>query len=355
MLQNKKFWNLSQSNDGKNADLLLYGSIGSDEWWDDISDKAFKKEIDNLNVETINLYINSPGGSVVSAIAIANSLKNHSANVIAHIDGIAASAATIITSACDKVKMPRNALFMIHNPLTVSVGEKKDHEKTIEILDKMKNSIIETYLAKVNIERDFLSELMDKETWLDADEALEYGFIDEITEETIVKNIISNNLVVNGTIVNLSDFKNFKQHKTIFSSNQEKIKNQNTKSKEEIMPEKIKNLTLEEIKNDFPALYEEIKNEGIIAERERIQKIENLAIQNEELVNDAKFENVITAEALAINFLEIENKRKKSKFENIKNETNETKIENIIEESKVDKDEELAIKISNQAKKGSVQ
>jgi len=108
-----------KNDEEKTAELILYGSIGSDEYWDDISDKVFKQDIENLgDVENITLHINSPGGSVFSAVAIANTLKNHKAKVTANIDGLAASAATIITSACDTVRMPKNALFMIHNPIT---------------------------------------------------------------------------------------------------------------------------------------------------------------------------------------------------------------------------------------------
>ena len=119
-----KFWNVMKNEEEKSAELILYGSIGSDEYWDDISDKAFKQDIENLgDVENITLYINSPGGSVFSAVAIANTLKNHKAKVTANIDGLAASAATIITSACDtviekelirrmsKIPVPKNKTF----------------------------------------------------------------------------------------------------------------------------------------------------------------------------------------------------------------------------------------------------
>ena len=126
-----KFWNIMKNEEENSTDMILYGTIGSDEWWDDICDKTFKEDIANLGeVENINLHINSPGGSVFAAVAIANTLKNHKAKVTAYIDGLAASAATIITSACDIVKMPKNALFMIHNPLTWAYGNKQELEKT---------------------------------------------------------------------------------------------------------------------------------------------------------------------------------------------------------------------------------
>ena len=160
-----KFWNIMKNEEENSADMILYGTIGSDEWWDDICDKTFKEDIANLGeVENINLHINSPGGSVFAAVAIANTLKNHKAKVTAYIDGLAASAATIITSACDIVKMPKNALFMIHNPLTWAYGNKQELEKTGILLDKVKDSILETYLAKAKDKtKEELSALMDEE------------------------------------------------------------------------------------------------------------------------------------------------------------------------------------------------
>ena len=96
-----KFWNVMRNEEEKSAELILYGSIGHDEDWDDISDKVFKQDIENLgDVENITLHINSPGGSVFSAIAIANTLKNHKAKVTANIDGITAALASLSGSIC---------------------------------------------------------------------------------------------------------------------------------------------------------------------------------------------------------------------------------------------------------------
>ena len=198
-------WNLTKNKDNS-ADLILYGDIG-DSWLDDVSSKNIANELKNLDVSTINLRINSGGGDVFTAIAISNLLKNHKANVIAHIDGLAASAATIITSACDKVIMPKNALFMIHNPWTVVGGEAKDMIKTAEQLDKVKNSIINTYKSKTNLEIEEISKLMDEETWLDSYEAKEKGFIDEISDEENIE-VIENKLIVNSIALDFSKFKN---------------------------------------------------------------------------------------------------------------------------------------------------
>ena len=334
-----KFWNLVKNEEEKTAELILYGSIGSDEYWDDISDKVFKQDIENLgDVENITLHINSPGGSVFSAVAIANTLKNHKAKVTANIDGLAASAATIITSACDTVRMPKNALFMIHNPITFAYGNNQEMQKTVEMLDKVKNNIIETYLSKTKADKKTLSELMDNETWMDAETAKEYGFIDEILDESVEKEVIENKLIINNMAFDISRFKNFKEKK-----NQDpriiNISVNSTGSPEEIA-DKFRdilnstenqkneggNMTLEELKNKFPELYNQIFNEGkeagITKERERMREIDNLDVSNySELIENAKYNEPVEASVLAVNILNKQKEERIRKLQNIKNDS----------------------------------
>ena len=313
-----KFWNLVKNEEEKTAELILYGSIGSDEYWDDISDKVFKQDIENLgDVENITLHINSPGGSVFSAVAIANTLKNHKAKVTANIDGLAASAATIITSACDTVRMPKNALFMIHNPITFAYGNNQEMQKTVEMLDKVKNSIIETYLSKTKADKKTLSELMDNETWMDAETAKEYGFIDEIVDEEIGKEFVENKLIINNMAFDISKFKNFKKAKDIVIDNKK-----NTKE--------VK-MTLEELKNQFPDLYDYVLNEGKKIgkeeEKERLKAIDDIGVNNySDLIENAKYVNPISASELAINILKKQKEEKAQKLQNIKNESQDNFI-----------------------------
>ncbi|WP_039901332.1 head maturation protease, ClpP-related [Leptotrichia sp. oral taxon 879] len=334
-----KFWNVMKNDEEKSAELILYGSIGSDEYWDDISDKAFKQDIENLgDVENITLHINSPGGSVFSAVAIANTLKNHKAKITANIDGLAASAATIITSACDTVRMPKNALFMVHNPITFAYGNNQDMQKTLEMLNKVKNSIIETYLNKAKTDKETLSELMDNETWMSAEEAKEYGFVDEILDESVEKEVIENKLIINNMAFDISRFKNFKEKK-----NQDpriiNISVNSTGSPEEIadkfrdilnLTENQKNeggnMTLEELKNKFPELYNQIFNEGkeagITKERERMREIDNLDVSNySELIENAKYNEPVEASVLAVNILNKQKEERIQKLQNIKNDS----------------------------------
>nr|DAX68013.1 MAG TPA: Putative ATP dependent Clp protease [Caudoviricetes sp.] len=336
-----KFWNVMRNEEEKSAELILYGSIGHDEDWDDISDKAFKQDIENLgDVENITLHINSPGGSVFSAVAIANTLKNHKAKVVANIDGLAASAATIITSACDVVRMPKNALFMIHNPITFAYGNNQDMEKTLDMLNKVKNSIIETYLYKANTDKETLSKLMNDETWMDAETAKEYGFIDEILDEEIEKEFVENKLIINSMAFDISKFKIFKAEKTNKSQNPEPLNitinstgnakniadeikniwsNKNNKKEEEKM-------TLEELKNKFPELYDQVFNEGkeagINKENERMKAIDEMKISNyPELVENAKYTEKVEASELAMKVLKKQNEEKAEKLEGLKNES----------------------------------
>lgn len=334
-----KFWNVMKNEEEKSAELILYGSIGSDEYWDDISDKAFKQDIENLgDVENITLHINSPGGSVFSAVAIANILKNHKAKVTANIDGLAASAATIITSACDTVRMPKNALFMIHNPITFAYGNNQEMQKTVQMLDKVKNSIIETYLNKTKTDKETLSELMDNETWMNAEEAKEYGFIDEILDENVEKEVIENKLIINNMAFDISKFKNFKEKK-IQESRVINISVNSTGSPEEIADKfrnilnstenqknKGGNMTLEELKNKFPELCNQIFNEGkeagITKERERMREIDNLDVSNySELVENAKYNDPVEASVLAVNILNKQKEERIKKLQNIKNDS----------------------------------
>ena len=307
-----KFWNIMKNEEENSADMILYGTIGSDEWWDDICDKTFKEDIANLGeVENINLHINSPGGSVFAAVAIANTLKNHKAKVTAYIDGLAASAATIITSACDVVKMPKNALFMIHNPLTWAYGNKQELEKTGILLDKVKDSILETYLAKAKDKtKEELSVLMDEEKWFNAEEAKEYGFIDEIVGEMEKPQNVNNLLIVNSLAFDISKFKNFPN------------------SRPAISPKNIKDeMTVEKFKNSYPEIYQEILNQGIISERKRIQEIEDLDVAGyDEIINTAKFNEPIDAANLALKILNIKKEKNKETLKNIQEESQATTV-----------------------------
>ena len=302
--RNKTIWNLVK-NDDKSAELMLYGDIAESFWGDTISAKEVTEYLADLDVENINVYINSNGGVVDTAIAINNALRRHKAKVTVNIDGIAASAATLITCAGDTVRMPKNALFMIHNPSTIAMGDSEEMRKQADVLEKYKNSITETYLQKVNIDKEKLSELMDSESWLSAEEALKYGFIDEIIENTDIQ-VVENKVISNNMVFNMAEFKNFNVDKNIKNNGKGSGK-----------------MTKDEIKAQFPDIYVEIVNEGkeigVKEERTRIQEIENLGY-NHEVVDKAKFKEPKNARDLALEIVSLMKQGNQNKLNRIQDE-----------------------------------
>ena len=302
--RNKTIWNIVK-NDDKNAELMLYGDIAESFWGDTISAKEVTEYLADLDVENIDVYINSNGGVVDTAIAINNALRRHKAKVTVNIDGIAASAATLITCAGDTVRMPKNALFMIHNPSTIAMGDSEEMRKQADVLEKYKNSITETYLQKVNIDKEKLSELMDNETWLSAEEALKYGFIDEIIENADIQ-VVENKVISNNMVFNMAEFKNFNIDKNIKNNGKGSGK-----------------MTKDEIKAQFPDIYAEIVNEGkeigVKEERTRIQEIENLGY-NHEVVDKAKFEEPKNARDLALEIVSLMKQENQNKLNRIQDE-----------------------------------
>lgn len=182
--KNKKFWNFKALNE-KTGELTLYGEISEYSWWgDEITPKQFKEDLDALgDIETLNVYINSPGGDVFAGQAIHSMLKRHKAKVHVYIDGLAASIASVIAMAGDIIYMPRNAMMMIHNPWTFGFGNAMDFRRLADDLDKIRESLIAAYESRSALTKDEIIEKLDAETWLSADDCLEYGFCDEIEDE----------------------------------------------------------------------------------------------------------------------------------------------------------------------------
>lgn len=160
--------------------LFLNGTIAEESWFDDdITPQLFKDELMSGNGD-ITVWINSPGGDCVAAAQIYNMLMDYKGNVTVKIDGIAASAASVIAMAGTKVLMSPVSMLMIHNPMTVAMGDTAEMQKAIEMLGSVKDSIINAYEIKTGLSRAKLSHLMDAETWMDATKAMELGFADEI-------------------------------------------------------------------------------------------------------------------------------------------------------------------------------
>lgn len=182
-LAKKKFWSM-KALDNKTGEVLLYGEISDVSWWgDEVTPKQFKEDLDALgDVETIKVFINSPGGDVFAGQTIYSMLKRHKAQVHVYIDGLAASTASLIAMAGDKVVMPANAMMMIHNPWTFAVGNANDFRKLADVLDKVRDSMITAYGSRSALTTEEIKGLLDAETWLTAQECVEYGFADEVEE-----------------------------------------------------------------------------------------------------------------------------------------------------------------------------
>ncbi len=174
-----KFWNFADNGDGSRT-LFLCGSIADESWFDDdVTPKAFREEL-NAGKGDVIVWINSPGGDCVAASQIYNMLMDYPGNVTVKIDGIAASAASVVSMAGTKVLMSPTALMMIHNPLTVAIGDSAEMQKAIDMLSEVKESIINAYEIKTGLSRTKLSHLMDAETWMSAKKAIELGFADDL-------------------------------------------------------------------------------------------------------------------------------------------------------------------------------
>ena len=175
-----KFWNWVQNDNNGERTLFLEGVIAEESWFeDDVTPAMFKAELLSGS-GPIMLHINSPGGDVIAASQIYTMLMDYPHDVSVQIDGIAASAASVIAMAGTKVSMSPTSLMMIHNPLTFALGDSEEMRKAIQLLEEVKESIINAYEIKTGLSRTRLSQMMDAETWMNAQKALELGFCDEV-------------------------------------------------------------------------------------------------------------------------------------------------------------------------------
>ena len=213
-MKNRKFWHWIKNDAGESdtADtptvrtLYLNGVIAAESWLDDdVTPQLFKDELESVTGD-IEVWLDSPGGDVMAATQIYNMLKNYKGKVTVKIDSLAASAASVVAMAGDEILMSPLSLMLIHNPLTVAAGNVDDMQKAIDMLDEVKESIINAYELKTGLSRAKISHLMDCETWLSAKKAVELHFADgilfgkneaEIDDESYAfsQREVSNNLI----------------------------------------------------------------------------------------------------------------------------------------------------------------
>ncbi len=188
-----KLWEIKQSGTPKTVDIYIYSDIRGDstDWWtgqkiqSETSANYFKEQLSQIGeLDNINIYINSLGGSCLEGHAIYNQLKRHSAYKTVYIDGFACSVASIIAMAGDKVVMPKNTLMMIHNAWTFAMGNATELRKCADDLDVMNSAFINSYLNKAGdkLQKEELQEMLDKETYLTAEKCIQYGLADEFAD-----------------------------------------------------------------------------------------------------------------------------------------------------------------------------
>ncbi len=176
----RKFWNWVKNEGDETRTLYLTGEISDETWFgDEVTPKLFKDEL-MAGSGDITLWINSPGGDVFAAAQIYNMLMDYPGRVTVKIDGLAASAASVIAMAGSQVEMSPVAMMMIHNPITVAIGDSKEMQKAIDMLAEVKESIVNAYEIKTGLSRNKISRLMDAESWFNAKKAVELGFADSI-------------------------------------------------------------------------------------------------------------------------------------------------------------------------------
>lgn len=181
----RQWFTMKANNDNKTAEIVIYDEIGKS-WWgeDTVSAKQFLADLTALgDIDAITLRVNSPGGDVFDGVAIHNSLKNHKAKVTGIVDGIAASAASFILMAADKIEMPANSFLLIHGASGMSFGNADDMRAVADDLDRIDKSLTSTYVARAGSTTAKVKALMKEDRLMDATEAKEWGFTDEITKE----------------------------------------------------------------------------------------------------------------------------------------------------------------------------
>ncbi len=293
------------------TEISIYQEIGDS--WDEepVTAKRFIEKLNKINTKTINLHINSPGGSVFDGLAIYNALKAHKSKIAVKIDGLAASIASVVAMAGDTIEIPENAMMMIHNPISFVGGTADDMRKQADVLEKIKLGLVSAYHDKTDLDDNEIYDLMTDETWFTAKEAVNKGFADTMLAPVDVKACVD---------MNKYNFKNIPQ----------KFKNtgkpSKTKRKEIIMD-------LNDFKADHAELYKDVFDLGVKScvvdvtastqlatdtERLRIKSVEDQLIPGHEaLIEGLKWDGETTGEQAAMAVLQAEKKLRVTMQDNL--------------------------------------
>lgn len=192
--QSPRRFEVVASGSGDEATIFLYDVIVSDDWYGGVSPQTFVQQLAQISAPTIHLRINSPGGDVFSARAMEQAIREHASTVVAHVDGVAASAASFLAIACDKVVIAEGGFFMIHNASALAYGNGGDLRATADLLDKVDATLVTSYANKTGQTAEDIAAWMDAETWFTSAEAVEKGFADEVASGSAPSNAAGWNL-----------------------------------------------------------------------------------------------------------------------------------------------------------------
>ncbi|MDF2891237.1 MAG: Clp protease ClpP [Clostridia bacterium] len=378
-MSKNNFWNFRNVSDIE-GELLLYGYIAESSWWDDVvSSKKFAQDLKDLgDVKNITVRINSGGGDVFAGHAIYQMLKDHTANIIVKVEGLAASAASVVAMAGNEIIVPATSFLMIHNPSSVAWGEAKDFEKMAETLNVIKDGIINAYVAKTGKDKKTISKMMDDETWMTGEDAVKEGFADKVETSTTTSNkaVLNGNLfVVNNVSHDLSKYKTRPQ-----LTNEQSTESQpepslvqrvldflkgapqvpatpvpvaNIINNQEVNEEmEIKNI--DDLKKAYPELVNQIETaaatSAVNVERTRIQDIEKIAKNVDPLLVDkAKFTEPIDAKELAFQAMQLDGNKGNAYLANLVDDSNKSGAAKVVATPIEQKTEEEKKEATNKA------
>ena len=318
---------LAIKEEAENTQLSFYGPI-AEQWFE--NEKCFDEAVVAKAFSAINpnkpldIYINSPGGNVDSALAINGILSRHKAGITIHVTGLAASAATLITSLKNaKTVISKGSLFMIHNPMSIAFGNAEELEKQAAVLNKCAESMRSIYADKTGLEDKEIKSLMDAETWFTAEEAVEKGFADELDEGEQVTAYMKDDhiLAIAGREWDLKNLR--KPSKEMLMSKKPEdpkpaAKVDDTQIVAKAEEQKKEAMTAERLNAEHPDLFKAIVAEAVQAERNRIKSLSEIDNGvNHELVLKAMFDEPMTAEQVAIETIKMQKEQKQSKTSSI--------------------------------------
>ena len=296
---NEKWYNI-QNKAGNSADIYIFDEIGTY----GVTAQDFISEIKGLKDMPINLRINSLGGDVFDGMAMYNVIKRREAKTTVYIEGIAASIATIIALGADEVVMAENSLFMIHNAWGGTMGEAKDMRKTAETLEKITSELTDIYVKKTGLSYDAVAQMMDEETWLNAEEAYKLRFIDTISDSIKVaakydvskfKNITQEE-IKNKLSININNKKMTNELKEWFNSKVEEIVT-SVKGEVKVSEDVVEQTTITVNLGDN----EEITNKISAFEAKNIELSNKISLLEGELATEKGTNETLTVEVEGLN------------------------------------------------------